>query len=112
VSDKAELRDMLFNDNAQMQCKHCSHRRNYKPTTHFKNHLLAGCLPFQATEAWNSKDVQDALKKKSNKVRQFIIGECAIALLQQHAKRKHGLSIQFPAVHTYLIVSINNRLAT
>jgi hypothetical protein len=52
VSDKAELR-VLFNDNAQMQCKHCGHRRNCRPTTHFKNHLLAGCLPFQATEAWN-----------------------------------------------------------
>jgi hypothetical protein len=50
VSDKAELRDMLFNDNAQMQCKHCGHRHSYKPTNHFKNHLLEGLsLPFSPT---------------------------------------------------------------
>jgi hypothetical protein len=45
VSDKQELRNRLFNDNAEMQCKHFDHKRKYKPTTHFKNHLLAGCLP-------------------------------------------------------------------
>jgi DNA-directed RNA polymerase subunit RPC12/RpoP len=75
VSDKAELRDMLFNDNAQMQCKHCGHRRSFKPATHFKNHLLAGLSltfsPTGVTAMWPSSGLAGTLHRYRQSIRHF-----------------------------------------
>lgn len=57
----AKLRNKCKVDNADMDCKHCGHKRKFNPTTYFRDHLLISCPGFPLTEAYKGFEVQKDL---------------------------------------------------
>lgn len=66
LAKSLDLRALLYNDNADVQCNHCGLIRKYRPSTTLDSHLLGACTAFQETEAWNSDAVQSSLAKKTS----------------------------------------------
>jgi hypothetical protein len=62
-----ELRALLYNDNADVQCNHCGLMWMYNPPITLGTHLLGACTAFQESAAWNSVAVQSGLAKKTSK---------------------------------------------